>query len=63
MWSVFYLSYGIRSSQATADLLKVVSGRSVRVYNRSRATRGVALDMSKVCQSLAYCYFSRGQVL
>ena len=29
----------------------------------SRATRGVALDMSKVCQSLAYCYFSRGQVL
>ena len=35
--------YGFRSSQST-DLLKVVSDRIARVFNRSRATRAVALD-------------------
>ena len=36
-----------RSSRSTADLLKVVSDRIARVFNRS-GTRAVALDISKV---------------
>ena len=36
--------YGFRSSQSTADLLTVVSDRA---FNRSGATRAVALDISK----------------
>ena len=36
--------YGFRS---TADLLTVVSDRIARAFNRSRATRAVALDISK----------------
>ena len=39
--------YGFRSSQSTADLLKVVSDRIARSLNRSGATRTVALDTSK----------------
>ena len=39
--------YGFRSSQATKDLLTVVSDRIARVFNRSRATWAVALDTSK----------------
>ena len=39
--------YGFRSSQSTADLLTVVSDRIARAFNRSGATRAVALDMSK----------------
>ena len=38
---------GFRSSQSTADLLTVVSDRIARDFNRSRATRAVALDISK----------------
>ena len=38
---------GFRSSRSTADLLKVVSDRIARAFNRSRATRAVALDISK----------------
>ena len=39
--------YGFRSSRSTADLLTVVSDRIARAYNRSGATRAVALDISK----------------
>ena len=39
--------YGLRSSQSTADLLTVVSDRIARAFNRSGATRAVALDISK----------------
>ena len=41
----FDLEYGFNSSQSTADLLTVVSDRA---FNRSGATRAVALDISKV---------------
>ena len=39
--------YGFRSSRSTADLQTVVSDRIARAFNRSRATRAVALDISK----------------
>ena len=39
--------YGFRSFQSTADLLTVVSDRIARAFNRSWATRAVALDISK----------------
>ena len=40
--------YGFSSSRSTADLLTVVlSDRIARVFNRSGATRPVALDISK----------------
>ena len=39
--------YGSRSSRSTIDLLAVASDRIARVFNRSRATRAVALDISK----------------
>ena len=39
--------YGFRSSRSTADLLTVVPDRIVRAFNRSGATRAVALDISK----------------
>ena len=39
--------YGFRSSRSTADLLAVVSDRIARAFNRSEATRTVALDISK----------------
>ena len=39
--------YGFRSSRSTADLLTVVSDRIARAFNRSGATRAVALDISE----------------
>ena len=39
--------YGLRSSRSTADLLAVVSERIARAFNRSGATRAVALDVPK----------------
>ena len=39
--------YGFRSSRSTADLLKVVSDRIARTFNRSGANRAAALDISK----------------
>ena len=36
--------YDFRSSRSTADLLTVVSDRTARAFNRSGATRAVALD-------------------
>ena len=38
--------YGFRSSRSTADLLIIVSDRIARAFNRSGATRAVALDIS-----------------
>ena len=40
--------YGFRPSRSTADLLTVVSDRIARAFNRSGATRAVALDISEV---------------
>ena len=40
------LQYGFRSPRSTADLT-VVSDRIAWAFNRSRATRAVALDISK----------------
>ena len=39
--------YGFRSSRSTADLLTVLSDRIAGAFNRSGATRAVALDISK----------------
>ena len=39
--------YDLKSSQSTADLLTVASDRIAREFNRSGATRAVALDISK----------------
>ena len=39
--------YGFRSSRSTADLLTVVSDRIARAFNRSGASRAVALGISK----------------
>ena len=39
--------YGFRSSRSTVDLLPVVSDRVARAFNKSGATRAVALDISK----------------
>ena len=39
--------YGFRSSRSTADLLTVVFDRIARAFNRSGATRAVALDISE----------------
>ena len=39
--------YGFRSSRPTADLLTVVSDRIARAFNRSGATRAVAIYISK----------------
>ena len=39
--------YNFRSSRSTADLLTVVPDRIARDFNRSGATRAVALDRSK----------------
>ena len=44
--------YGFRSSRSTADLLTVVSDRIARAFNRSGATRAVALDISKAFDRL-----------
>ena len=39
--------YGFRSSRSTANLLTVACDRIARAFNRSVATRAVALDISK----------------
>ena len=46
--------YGFRSSRSTADLLTVVSDRIAGTFNRSGATRAVALDISKAVDRLWY---------
>ena len=44
--------YGFRSSRSTADLLTVESDRIAGAFNRSGATRAVALDISKAFDSI-----------
>ena len=46
--------YGFKSSRSTADLLTVVSDRIARAFNRSGATRTVALDISKAFDRVWY---------
>ena len=46
MWPFFDFQYSFRSSRSTADLLTAVSHRITRAFNRSGATRAVALDIS-----------------
>ena len=47
MWLFCDSQYGFRSSQSTADHLTVVSDRIDRDFDRSGATRAVALAVSK----------------
>ena len=47
MQPFFYFQDCSRSSRSTADLLPVVSDRIARAFNKSGATRTVALDISK----------------
>ena len=47
MWSFSDFQYGFRSSRSTADLLTVEFVRIAGAFNRSEATRAVALDISK----------------
>ena len=49
--------YGFRSSRSTADLLTVVSDRIARAFNRSGATRAVALDISKALTEFGMLVF------
>ena len=42
--------YGFKSSRSTADLLTVVSDRIAGAFNRSGATRAVALNTSKALE-------------
>ena len=62
--------YGFRFSQSTADLLTVVLIELLRFFNKSGATRAVALDISKTFYRACYavllnklkacvCYFLR----
>ena len=44
--------YGFRSSLSTADLLTVVSDRIARAFNRSGATRAIALNIFKAFDSV-----------
>ena len=46
--------YGFRSCRSTAHLLTVVSDRTARAFNRSGATRAVALDISKAFDIVWY---------
>ena len=45
---LFFFLKSLKNFRLTADLLTFVSGRITRAFNRSGATRAVALDISKV---------------
>ena len=47
MWLFSDFQDSFKSSRLTADLSTVVSDRIARTFNRSGATRAVALDISK----------------
>ena len=47
MWPSLDFQCGLRSSQSTTDLVTIVSDRITRAFNRSGATRAVALDISR----------------
>ena len=46
-WFPVWLSSEFQSSWSTVDLLAVASDKIARVFNRSRATRGTAFDISE----------------
>ena len=46
--------YGFRFPRSTVDLLTIVSDRIARTFNMSRATRAVALDISKALAMLVF---------
>ena len=46
--------YGFRSSRSAADLLTVVSDKIARVFNRSGATRAIALGISMAFDRVWY---------
>ena len=43
----FDFQYGVRYFRSTVDLLKIVSDRIARAFNRSKTTQAVALGISK----------------
>ena len=47
MWPFFWLPVDFRSSRTIADLVKVVSDRIARAFNRLGAIKVEALDISK----------------
>ena len=51
------MSYSFGSFRSIADLLTVVSDRIARAFNRSGATRAVALDISKAFDRSWYTGF------
>ena len=54
MWPFSDFQYGFRSSRSTADLLRVVSDRITKAFNRSVATQVVTLDISKAFNKAFY---------
>ena len=48
------VQYSFRTSRLTADLLIVVSDRIARAFYTSRATRAVALDISKTFDRISH---------
>ena len=51
---LFYFQYGFRSSRSTANSLTVISGGTARAFNRSEATRAVALHKSNAFDRIWY---------
>ena len=49
--------YGFRSSRSTVDLLTVVSDRIARAFNKSKATRVVALDIRRLLTGFGVLVF------
>ena len=62
MWPFFLLPVGFWSSRSTVDLLTVVSDRIARAFNKSRATRDVALDISKAFDRIWHAGLMKFQV-
>ena len=54
MWPFSDFQYGFRSSRSTADLLTVASHRIAKAFNRSEATRAIALDISGAADKVWY---------
>ena len=54
MWPFSDFQYGFRSSRSTADLLTVASHRIAKAFNRSEATRAIALDISRAADKVWY---------
>ena len=57
MWPFSNFQYGFRSSRSTADLLTVASDRIARVFNKSGATRALAIDISKLLTEFSMLVF------